>query len=768
MRLEKGVLLGPYQISSLIGGGGMGDVYRAFDTRLAREVAIKVLPDHLAEDSQFVDRFQKETRALAALSHPNILSIFDVGRDQDRIYAVMELLDGETLRVRMERAALSWEKTLEIAIEIAYALVGAHSKGIIHRDLKPENIFLITEDRVKILDFGLAQLRFEPVTDTLSKFQTIASKTSPGMLMGTVAYMSPEQVKGLEVDVTSDLFSFGSLLYEMLTGKPPFARPTSAETFASILTEDPAADLVSDSSPVPVELRRLVLFCLQKNPADRIQSARDLYLALRSVSQTPSVMSSVVQVGATQKRTRKKKTVDSVAVLPFLTDTSNPESEYLAGVSETIINTLSQLPKLRVMAYGTVLRYAGTNVDPLRAGRELNVRAVLNGRVTRRGDSLEFQVELIDVNDGAQLWGERYSADVCEVCNVEEEIANKISDRLRVHLTQTERKRLNRKTTTNKKAYDLYLKGRYFWNKRTEESLRSARDFFEQAILEDSNFALAYSGLADTFWIFGSYGFIRPKEAYPFAKQYALKALELDPDLAEAHCSLAEFLFRYDWDWTGSTKEFETSLKLNPGYATAHHWYAVVQAMFGNFDRAVKLMHKARELDPFSPVINWTLGYIYYYARQHDKAIEQFQYTLMIDSSFFRANIDIAMACVQKGMFQEAVSEMEKVIKGRSLTPWMLSSSGYVLGRAGRTEDAERVIQELLDSKRRPFVSNYGLSMVYLGLGNHEEALNWLERAHEEREDALTSIKVNPRLDPLRNQPRFQALIERMALPVVD
>ena len=767
MRLEKGTLLGPYQISSFIGGGGMGDVYCAFDTRLARDVALKVLPRHLAEDSKFVDRFQTETRALAALSHPNILSIFDVGKEQDYIFAVMELLDGETLRARLDRSPLGWEKALEVATEIAYGLVAAHSKGIIHRDLKPENIFLNAEDRVKILDFGLAQLRIEPVPGAVSQLKTLAGQTKPGMLMGTVGYMSPEQVKGMEVDVTSDIFSFGNLLCEMLTGNPPFLRNTAAETFAAILSEDPTASLMTVSGPVPVELRRIALFCLQKDPAARFQSARDLYLALKMLSRGPSSFASNFEQVETlkNKRPRRKKTVDSVAVLPFLTEGSNPEMEYLGGIAETIINTLSQIPKLRVMAYGTVLRYAGTNIDPLRAGRELNVRAVLNGRVVKRGEMIDIQAELIDVIDGAQLWGERYSAESCEVCGVEEEIAKQISDKLRIHLTQAERKRLSRKMTANKKAYDLYLKGRYFWNKRTEDSLRKAKDFFEEAILEDSNFALAYSGLADTYWILGSYGFVRPKDAYPHAKQYAIKALDLDPGLAEAHCSLAEFLFRYDWNWNESAKEFEISLKLNPGYATAHHWYAVVLVLLGKFDRAVEEVHKARDLDPFSPVINWTVGYIYYYARQYDKAIEQFRYTLLLDPSFFRASVDIAMSYVQKSMIQEALAQIEKGFSGSELTPWILSSVGYTYAVAGRTQEAEKIIEDLKDSSRLPYLSHYGIAVVYVGLRRDEDALDWLERAFEEREDALTSIKVNPRLDPLRSNPRFERLVQRMALP---
>ena len=439
--------------------------------------------------------------------------------------------------------------------------------------------------------------------------------------------------------------------------------------------------------------------------------------------------------------------------------------EYLGGVAETIINTLSQIPKLRVMAYSTVLRYAGTNVEPLRAGRELNVRAVLNGRVVKRDDTVELQVELIDVTDGALLWGDHYSVDTCDVCNLEEEIAKQISDKLHIQLTRSERKRMNRKMTSNRKAYDLYLKGRYFWNKRTEEGLRTAKDYFEQAILEDSNFALAYSGLADSFWILGSYGFLPPKDSYPIAKQYALRALDLEPDLAEAHCSLAEFLFRYDWNFVEAEKEFEIALKLNPGYATAHHWYAVLLATLGKFQQAVDEVHKARDLDPFSPVVHWTMGYIYHYAREYDKAIEHYRYTMLLDPTFTERGVDIALAYVKKSMFQEALVEIEKAVPGKVLTPSILASIGYNYAMAGRTEEAEKILEDLKNPNRLPYRSNYSVAIVNVGLGRIEDAIDWLERAYNDREDALTSIKINPRLDPLRSNPRFESLLQRMNFP---
>jgi serine/threonine protein kinase/Tfp pilus assembly protein PilF len=762
--LKNGTQLGPYQISSLIGVGGMGDVYRAFDTRLARDVALKILPKHLAEDSNFVDRFEKETRALAALSHPNILSIFDVGKDQDILYAVMELLDGVTLRSRLSQSKLAWQKALEIATEIAYGLAAAHSKAIIHRDLKPENIFLISEDHVKILDFGLAQFRIQDIPRNLSQFETILVNTKPGMLIGTLTYMSPEQLKGLEIGLTSDLFSFGSLLFEMLTGKPPFLRNTPAETLAAILN-DPPPD--SDSSLIPGELSRLVLFCLQKNPADRFQSARDLYLALKTLPKESAILTSHFQQleMITDKRLRSKRAIDSLAVLPLSTESSDPDSEYLRGLAENIINTLSQISKLRVMAYNTVLRFADVNVDPLRVGTELNVRTVLTGKVARRDQKLDIQVELIDVFDGAQLWGDQYTVEFSDVFHVQREIAKKVWDKLRLQLSSSEQKRLSRRIKTNRKAYDFYLKGRYYWNKRTEDSLRKAKEYFEKAILEDLNFSLAYSGLADTYWILGSYGFIPPTDTYAHAKQYAIRALDLDPGLAEAHCTMAEFLFRYDWNWKSALREFETAIKLNPGYATAHHWYAVFLVLLGKFPQASDEIFRARDLDPFSPVINWTSGYIHFYARQYDKAIELYKYTLLLDPSFIRTSIDIAVAYVQKSMFHEALLELEKGINEKDLTPSIQASIAWVYAMAGKKEEAEKILEDLKNSDRQRYLSRFAVAIVCVGLGKHEEAIDWLEQSFKEKEDPMTSIKVNPRLDPVRSHPRFVKLLHDMDFP---
>jgi eukaryotic-like serine/threonine-protein kinase len=764
--LENSSLLGPYQILSHVGGGGMGEVYRAQDTRLGRQVALKVLATHLAKDQDFVDRFEKEMRALAALSHPNILVIHDVGKEQEFHFAVMELLEGETLRTRMDRNAIGWEKAVELATEIADALTAAHSKGIIHRDLKPENIFLTLDERVKVLDFGLARLRSVDSPEGVSQLITVAGKTKPGMLMGTVAYMSPEHLRGAEVDSAADIFSFGCVLYEMLGGKPAFLRATTAETFAAILTENPP-EISGSGILVPVELQRIVDFCLQKDPADRFRSARDLYLALKMLPHKTTILDSIFQQAPEikTKRRSKKKAVDSVAILPFSTDGLDSDAEYLGeGMTEIIINTLSQIPRLRVMAYATVSRYRGKGVDALRAGRELNVRAILSGKVVQREDAMEIQVELVDVLDGAQLWGERYTGDLCGVSGLQDKIARHISEKLRLRLTGEQKKRMRRRFTRNKEASNLYLKGRYFWNKRTEESLRKSLEFFQQAILEDPDFSQAYAGLADAYSILGGYGFLPPKEAYPLGKQYALKALDLDPNSVEAHTSFAVFLYRHDWNWEEAEKEYQTAIQINPGYVVARHWYAVLLALLGRFDEALLEIQKARELDPFSTAINWSMGYILYYAHQFDRALEQYRYTLMLDPSFVRIHVDVALAYTQKSMFAEALTEIEKAADGSQLTPGVLASFAYTYALGGKRSEARKIREELKDPSLRNFVSPYSVAVVSIALEEFEEAFHWLQRAIEEREDAVVSLKVNPRMDPLRNDPRFNELLRGVGL----
>jgi len=556
--------LGRYQMLSLLGAGGMGEVYRAKDTRLGREVAVKILPPHLADDPEALSRFEREARAVAALSHPNILAIHDFGTEHGVSYAVMELLEGETLGARLKRSALEWREAVEIGIAVTEGLQAAHAKGIIHRDLKPENIFLTTEGRVKILDFGIARVKRQVSVEAPS-WSTVAETTQPGTVRGTVVYMSPEQVRGEVVEAPSDLFSFGSVCYEMLTGEQLFARESTAETMAAILRDDPPA-LAGSGRAIPEELERLIRDCLEKGQAERYQTARELLTDLKQLKQRLELQadSASVMSGRTarpSRRPRSGKAINSLAVLPLANASADAQAEYLSdGITESLINSLSHLPQLRVMARSTVFRYKGQAVDPQEVGRQLQVQAVLLGRVLPLGDQLVIKTELVDVADGSQLWGEQYHRRLSDIFAVQEEIAQEISEKLRLKLRGEEQRRLTKRYTENTEAYRHYLKGRYHWNKRTEEGMRKGIEYFRQALEEDPTYALAYAGLADCYQSLSNYNFLSPKEAMPRARAAIMKALEIDETLAEAHTSLAYLRTMYDWDWLGARRNLSAPL----------------------------------------------------------------------------------------------------------------------------------------------------------------------------------------------------------------
>lgn len=759
--LAEGTRLGPYEILSTLAAGGMGEVYRAGDTRLGREVAVKVLPERLSRDPSALDRFEREAKALAALSHPNIVAVYDIGQMQGITFVVMELLEGETLSSRLEKGgALCWQEALPIAMAIADGLSGAHSKGIIHRDLKPGNVFLAANSVIKILDFGLARFNDPFPSGNVSHVQTIEQKTSPGTIVGTVNYMSPEQLKGLALDARSDIFSFGCVLYEMLTGTRPFSRPSAIETIASIL-KDPISDTLH---AVQSPLDQIVQVCLAKDAGKRFASGQDLAVALKEIAvrgswdHAPTVL---------PRNRRRRRQVDSIAILPFVNVGVDPESEYLGdGITESIINTLSQIPKLRVMARNTVFRYKGKDVDALTVGRELDVRAVLTGRIFPRDDHLNIQAELIDTSDGARLWGEQYNRELCDLMQVQEDISGRISDGLRLKLVSKQMKRLTKRPTENSEAYRLYLKGRFYCNKRTEEGLRTSIDYFEQSIAQDPSFALAYAGLSDAFALLGGFGYIPAKEAYTRAKAEANKALRLDDTLAEAHTSLATVLYRFDWKWSECEAEFRKAIECNPGYATAHHWYGVWLAFLGRFEESISEVRKAIQLDPLWVVTHWTLGFVLYYSREYDKAIESYLRTLEMDSTFGRVHVDLGIVYCLKGLHAEAIQAVQKGVLLLEDNPIVVGTLGYVYGMSGKKDEAIKILQELQERSKREYVSCYVVSTVYLGLGEYEQAIDWLEKAYGEREDSIVSLGVNPRMDPLRSNPRFHSLLQRIGLAI--
>ena len=748
MSLLPGTRLGRYEIIGPLGAGGMGEVYRARDTRLEREVAVKVLPAHLSEDPRSLARFEREAKAVAALSHPNILALFDVGADHGISYAVTELLEGETLRSRLMHSAVSWRKTVEAGAAIADGLSAAHSKGITHRDLKPENLFLTSDGRVKILDFGLAQWSR---TGSPGEQAQLLTASEPGSIVGTVGYMSPEQVRGDSVDATTDIFSLGCVLYEMIAGRRAFGRRTAAEAMAAILKEEPPA-LWGPENPVPPELDRLLAHCLEKNPGERFQSARDLAFRFREI------------LGPHDPG--PGKALDSLAVLPFVNASGDPDADYFSdGITESIINNLSQLGRLRVTARTTVFRYKGREAEPQAAGRELHVRAILTGKVLHRGDHLRIQVDLVDVADGSQLWGQRYHRQVSDIFEIEEEIAREISETLRVRLTSEEQKRLARRPTESTEAYQLYLKGRYFWDKRTPRSFQKAIEHFQQAIDKDPGYALAYTGLADGFNVLGWYGLLSPAESFPKAKAAAARALSIDEKLAEAHASLGFAKAFHDWDWAGSEKEFRRAIELSPDYATAHHWLGQYLGMTGRTKEALAEIKRAQELEPLSLIMYTVAAVTLLSARQYDQAIEQCRKVLDLNPNFPLAHVWFGMTHEQQGNYEEAIRELEKAVELFEREPIALGALAHAYACSGKRDQAQDALEELNQLRRRRYVSAYCIAVIHAGFGETDQALGWLEKAYEERSSWMAQfLKSDPRLDALRPEPRYQDLLRRLGL----
>jgi TolB-like protein/Tfp pilus assembly protein PilF len=767
--LTASTRLGPYEIVGPLGAGGMGEVYRARDARLGREVAVKVLPELFADDPERRARFEREARAVAALSHPNILAIHDYGTHGAVTYAVMELLEGETLRSRLAKGPLPWREVIEVGGAVADGLAAAHAKGIVHRDLKPENLFLTADGRVKILDFGLARVETKP-TEEVETAPYLLAQTAPGTVLGTIGYMSPEQVRGLTVDARSDVFSLGCVLYEMLAGRRPFQRKTAADTTAAILSDEPR-ELAGLGIKVPPEVERAVRLCLAKKQKERFQSAQDCALALRTLLSGSDVPSPFLPTKSSPKRrqSRPRKAIDSLAVLPLFNASDDPDMEYLSdGITESIISNLSQLPKLRVMARSTVFRFKGRDVDACAVGRELNVRAVLTGRMLQRGDQLILRAELVDTADGAQLWGEQYNRPLADLLAVEEEIAREIVHRLRLHLPETERRRLGKRTTINTEAYQLYLRGRYYLNKRTEEGMKKSIDLFQQAIDLDPTYALAYAGIADTYLNLGGWGQLPPYAAYPKAKAAAAKALEIDETLAEAHTSLAMAAKEYDWDFPRAERAYRRALELNPNYAVAHHWYGECLAAVGRHAEAIAEIKRALELDPLSLIINASLGrHGYFFAGQYDQAIEQCQKTIDLDPHFWVAHHFLGGVYACAGRLQEALAAFTRA---QQLEPNLeaISCIGLTYGTLGRRAQAQAALDELNTIAKTRYVSPINFALVYIGLGEKDEAFGWLEKALEHHTQWLSEIRADPFFDSLRSDPRFKALLRDVGFPATE
>ncbi len=808
-----------YRIVSKLGVGGMGEVYLATDNQLERNIALKVLPAEFCCDAERVRRFKQEARAASALNHPNIITIHEIGEVEDRLFIATEFIDGETLRDKINKNELSVYEWVRIAEQVAAGLSVAHQARIIHRDIKPENIMIRSDGYAKILDFGLAKL-VEKKTKTLdAEAETRAQvNTRPGMVMGSVSYMSPEQARGRDIDERTDVWSLGVCLYEMLTGKNPFAGETVSDSLAALIHVEPEP---LDEN-LPSELQRIVRKTLQKDVNKRYQTVKDLLIDLEDAAEELKFQNKLERTASPQReetktqilnakttdvaqttssaeyiateikqhkrsafvalllavfatiglgywlianRTSNNTQIQSIAVLPFQNVNGDPNTEYLSdGMTESLINSLSQLPNMKVIARSSAFRYKGKDMDLSQIARELNVSAIINGRVVQRGDTLDINVDLVDAQNNTQIWGRRFTRKAADIFAVQDEITKQVMDSLRVRLTGAQEERVTKRYTENEEAYKLYLQGRFYWNKRGD-SLKKAVEYFKQAIEKDPNYALAFAGLAETYALLGEYGVEPPKESAPKGKAAALKALEIDGNLAEAYTALAYIKTDYEWDFKGAERDYLKAIELNPKYATARQWYGEYLTQMGRFDEAAAQIRQAQEFDPLSPVINEQMSWLLMYQGHYDRAIESSRKTLELDPNFLSVYGNIGWAYEEKKMFDEAFAAYQKrrAIAGDSQEKIEAYEQAYKKG--GWKGYLQKVLEIDKEEFKQGKISAGVIAMQYALLGENEEALKWLERSYENREDAVAWLKVEPAWNNLRSDPRFQDLVRRVGLP---
>jgi serine/threonine protein kinase len=833
MTLATGTKLGRFEIRSKIGEGGMGEVYLAQDTELNRKVAIKVLPADLATNQDRMRRFKQEATAAAALNHPNIAHIYEIGEADGVNFIAMEFVDGKTLREKIHGEKGELKALLKHLLQVAEGLAKAHASGIVHRDLKPDNIMITRDGHAKILDFGLAKL-LETAGQKPDREGGLGSSeiatammpvqhSTPGVVMGTVGYMSPEQAQAKPVDQRSDIFSFGCILYEAATGRKPFAGDSIVDTLHKIIYEP--APAITDSNPsASPELQRVIRKCLAKEPEKRYQTIRDTANDLEelleeikgvsdiersvapstntssamsstddgraestaSVSQRPASSAEYIITGIKQRKravviallvlvvgavglflylhTRKTAVaIESIAVMPFVNESGNAEVEYLSdGMTETLISSLSQLPNLNVKPRSSVFRYKGKETNPQTIGKELNVQAILNGRVVQRGQELSLFVELIDVALDKVIWSQQYNRKQADLVTLQSEIARDVSSKLKSKLSGADVAKVEKTYTTDPKALELYLKGRYFSRQFTLDGFNKGIEAFNQAIALDPNYALAYTGLSDAYF-YASTIHLPPTEALPKAGEYARKALEADESLAAAHHSIANFKSNYEWDFTGARHEFERALELDPNDSSTYFDYSQFMAVIGENERGIALARRAKMIDPQDAYVSSVLAQAFILSGRYDEGLEESQTTVRLDGKNWWGYYWRGVAYSEKGMHEEAIASLETAAKIDD-SPLIRGVLAYSLARAGRRADAQHVIDELILASKTKFVSQSTIAMGYGGLGDKNKAFQWVEKSLESHDEAIFWIYRHPMFSPLRDDPRYKELLKKLNL----
>jgi serine/threonine protein kinase/Tfp pilus assembly protein PilF len=848
MTIATGTKLGRYEVRSKLGEGGMGEVYLADDTQLRRQVALKILPSDLAANQDRMRRFIQEAQSAAVLNHPNIAHIYEIGESEGTNFIAMEFVDGNTLREKMHNEKSELTVLLKQLLQVAEGLAKAHASGIVHRDLKPDNIMITRDGHTKILDFGLAKLIEGQDAETGRRGEVktrgrgdegqtlIAASprlpvpesphvaTSPGLIMGTVGYMSPEQASAKPVDQRSDIFSFGCLLYEAATGHKPFAGDSVVDTLHKII-HDPAPAITDFNPTASTELQRVIRKCLAKEPERRYQTIRDtandleeLLEEMKSVSNiersvapatTSSSTSSAgntgeVSVVSTASAThvpassaefiysgvkqhklaaaitalilmvavavglgfylRSGKTavgIESIAVMPFVNESGNADVEYLSdGMTETLINSLSQIPNLSVKARSSVFRYKGKEIDPKKVATELNVQAILTGRVVQRADQLTLNLELIDAQTENLLWGNRYERKSSELVALQTEIARDVSNKLKTKLSGADAAKVEKNYTTNSEAYQLYLKGRFYGSKRTATGAQKSIEYFQQAATLDPNYALAYAGLAEANWFLALYSYPQLNDRIPKARELALKALELDGSLAQPHSVLGVICFNSDHNFACGEREQKLAIELNPNYSEGHRRYGLMLQQLGRFDEARIAYRRALEIDPLSPVTNFQVAQLLFFERKYEESETQSKKNVELDPNFWYAHLQLFYVYRMKRDYASAVEELGKVQDARGEPDAAkLIRSSFVSG------DWQGFLRKITEQRARLKLYPYFVASFCAELGDRNQAFATLNEAFETKDQHVAWMKVDPFIDPLRDDPRFQELLKKAGFP---